>query len=40
MKVEPLTPVFAARGVGIVDDVPSLGELTWEEAVPQPYAKA
>jgi alpha-ketoglutarate-dependent 2,4-dichlorophenoxyacetate dioxygenase len=26
------------RRVEIVDDVPSLGELTWEEAVPQPYA--
>lgn len=28
------------RRVEIVDDVPSLGELVWEEAVPQPYAVA
>jgi alpha-ketoglutarate-dependent 2,4-dichlorophenoxyacetate dioxygenase len=28
------------RRVEIVDDVPSLGELSWEEAVPQPYAAA
>ncbi len=26
------------RRVEIVDDFPSLGELSWEEAVPQPYA--
>lgn len=28
------------RRVEIVDDVPSLGELSWEEWVPQPYAAA